>query len=263
MTVRINGKSQLIPIIGDPIIYAKSPEWLSDAFSARGMNHVCVPMQVSPADLDRVLSGLSAVPNVAGLLVTMPHKRAIFPLCATVSERSAMLETVSVMRRNADGGWHGDVLDGKSFVQAQIDHGARPAGARALLLGAGGAGSAIGVTLLEAGVQELVIHDVSAAQADRLAHGLTKLNLGRARSGPPDPTGFDMVCNATPLGMSAGDPLPLDASLLSPTNFVGDVIAGHGETALLQAARRAGCATANGDQMVQAVLGMTVDFFAA
>ncbi len=261
MTVKINGKSQLIPIIGDPIIYAKSPEWLSDAFGARGMNHICVPMQVSPAELSIVFQGLAAVANIAGLLVTMPHKQAVFPLCTTVSERSQMLKTVSTMRRNADGGWHGDVLDGKSFVQAQINRGARPKGGSALLLGAGGAGSAIGVALLEAGIKQLVIHDVSEARAGQLEQTLTGLNLGQVRVGPPDPTGFDMVCNATPLGMSEGDPLPLDVSLLSPANFVGDVIAGHGETALLRAARLAGCKTANGDDMVRAVLEMTVDFF--
>lgn len=261
MTVKINGESQLVPIIGDPIIYAKSPEWLSDAFSARGMNCLCVAMQVSSADLHSAFHGLAVVPNVAGLLVTMPHKRAVFPLCTTVTERSKMLETVSVMRRSADGGWHGDVLDGKSFVQAQIDHGAQPKGGSALLLGAGGAGSAIGVALLEAGIKELVIHDVSETRAGQLAQTLTGLNLGQVRVGSPDPTGFDMVCNATPLGMAEGDPLPLDVSLLSPANFVGDVIAGHGETALLRAARLAGCKTANGDDMVRAVLEMTVDFF--
>jgi shikimate dehydrogenase len=69
-----------------------------------------------------------------------------------------------------------------------------------------------------------------------------------------------MVCNATSLGMSEGDPLPVDADLLIPSMFVGDVIAGHGETPFLAAARAAGCKTANGDQMVEAVQEMMLDF---
>jgi shikimate dehydrogenase len=69
-----------------------------------------------------------------------------------------------------------------------------------------------------------------------------------------------MVCNATPMGMAAGDPLPVAANLLAPSMFVGDVIAGHGVTPLLQAARSAGCKTANGVQMVEAVQEMMLDF---
>lgn len=90
---------------------------------------------------------------------------------------------------------------------------------------------------------------------------LAKSGAAIVRTGLPDPSGFDMVCNATPSGMGDDDPLPLDPRLLGPQNFVGDVIAGHGETRLLNAARLAGCRTATGDQMVEAVLGMTADFF--
>lgn len=261
MALTLNGETRLIPIIGDPIIYAKSPEWMSETFSARGENCLCVPMQVRKPDLGPVLAGLSIVPTVVGLLVTMPHKGEIFRHCATVSDRSRLLEAVSVMRRNPDGSWHGDILDGKSFVQAQINHGARVPGARALLLGAGGAGSAIGIAFIEAGLGELVIHDVDAGRAESLAQKLGGLGQTRIATGPADPTGFDLVCNATPLGMAEGDPLPLDPALLRAEMFVGDVIAGHGETPLLRAAHEAGCRTANGDHMVEAVLDITADYF--
>jgi shikimate dehydrogenase len=70
-----------------------------------------------------------------------------------------------------------------------------------------------------------------------------------------------MVCNATPLGMAARDPLPVPAGALVPSMFVGDVIAGHGLTPLVQAARAAGCKTATGVQMVEAVQEMMLDFF--
>lgn len=261
MARKLDGETRLVPIIGDPIIYAKSPEWLSEEFARRGHNDICVPMQVAEDDLDLAIQGLSRIRNVTGLLVTMPHKKVIFRYCTTVSNRSALLETISVMRRNPNGGWHGDVLDGNSFVKAQVENGARPQGARVLLLGAGGAGSAIGVALLEAGVRELIIHDVEEARSAQLAEVLATLKRGRTISGPPDPTGCDMICNATPMGMAKADPLPMDTKMLTSAMFVGDVIAGHGETAFLHAARTAGCRTANGDEMVAAVLGMTVDFY--
>jgi len=92
--------------------------------------------------------------DVDGILVAMPHKFTAFALCATSSERTKMLGVVSVIRRNPDRTWHGDMLDGLAFVKAQKDHGAQPEGARVLLVGAGGAGSAIAIALLEARVGE-------------------------------------------------------------------------------------------------------------
>src|SRR5689334_16706828 len=161
MLEQLNGETRLFPIIGDPIIYVKSPERLTSGFAARGHNGICVPMQVSEGDLESVMQGLTRIRNIDGLLVTMPHKFAAYSYCATSSERSRLLKVVSVMRRNADGSWHGDMLDGLAFVQAQTNQGAHPQGARVLLIGAGGAGSAIAITLLESGVRELIIHDAN------------------------------------------------------------------------------------------------------
>ena len=260
MPGNLSGESRLFPIIGDPIIYVKSPQRLTSGFEARGHNGICIPMQVSTADLEAVMGGLTRTANVDGLLVTMPHKFTVFTYCATSSETARLFGVVSVTRRNPDGTWHGDMLDGESFVKAQIDNGAHPKGARVLLLGAGGAGSAIAIALLGAGVRELIIHDTDEARTAKLLELLARLGAGRLRAGSADPTGCDMVCNATPMGMAAGDPLPVAANLLTSSMFVGDVIAGHGVTPFLQAAQAAGCKTANGDQMVEAVQEVMLDF---
>src|SRR5215211_570274 len=89
---------------------------------------------------------------------------------------------------------------------------------------------------------------------------LSDLGQARVSAGPPDPTGFDLVCNASPLGMEDDDPLPVDAALLNSSMFVGDVIAGHGVTPFLQAAQAAGGETASGDHMVEAAQDLMVDF---
>ena len=159
-----------------------------------------------------------------------------------------MLNAVSIIRRNADGTWHGDMLDGHAFVKAQIDHGAQPDGARALLLGAGGAGSAIAIALLDAGVRELIIHDPDNSRVKALIDLVADLGHGQVIAGPGDPTDCDLVCNATPLGIEDGDPLPVGPAMLAGLMFVGDVIAGHGLTPLLAAAEAAGSKTANGGQ---------------
>jgi shikimate dehydrogenase len=216
----LSGATRLFPIIGDPIKYVESPQRLTRTFEKRGYNGICVPMQVPEADLDTVMAGLTASLNVDGILVTMPHKFAAFTHCATSSKRAKLLGVVSVVRRNPDGTWHGDMLDGLAFVKAQKDHGAQPEGARALLVGAGGAGSAIAIELLQEGVLELVIHDADQSRVATLLDLLSDLAEGRVSAGPPDPTGCDLVCNATPMGMEENDPLPVDAALLRSSMFV-------------------------------------------
>ena len=256
----LSGETRLFPILGDPIKYVQSPARLTSSFAARGHNGICVPLQVPNDDLASVMQGLTRIPNIDGLLITMPHKYTAAAYCATRSVPSQLLDVVSVMRRNADGSWHGDMLDGLGFVKAQIDQGAQPDGARVLLVGAGGAGSAIAIALLEAGVRELIVYDTNEPRRTRLLQVVSDIGDDRVTTGPADPTGCDMVCNATPLGMADGDPLPVAAELLTSSMFVGDVIAGHGETPFLSAARAAGCKTANGDQMVEAAQDMIVNF---
>ncbi|MBU6257834.1 MAG: shikimate dehydrogenase [Burkholderiales bacterium] len=255
-----DGETRLFPILGDPIRFVKSPQQLTLGFARRGHNGVCIPMHVAQSGLDPVMQGLARTRNVDGLLVTMPHKHAAFAYCGTCSDTSRRLGAVSVMRRNRDGTWHGDMLDGQAFVGAQLGAGARPAGARVLLIGAGAAGSAIAIALLGAGVRELIIHDADEARVARLLRILDLRGGQRAISGPPDPTGCDIVCHATPTGMANSDPLPVAAHRLQASMFVADVVAGHGVTPLMQAARAAGCATADGVQMVQAVQEAMLDF---
>ncbi|MDR5817125.1 shikimate dehydrogenase [Caballeronia sp. LZ033] len=260
MTEKLNGATRLFPIIGDPIRFVKSPQKLTRGFVARGHNALCLPMQVANDDLDVVMRALTLTANVDGLLVTMPHKQSAFAYCASVSDTARLLGAVSVMRRNADGTWHGDMLDGLAFVKAQTDHGAHVSDGRALLIGAGAAGSAIAIALLEAGISELIIHDADEARSAWLAGKLGEPDRRRVRVGPANPTGCTLVFNATPMGLHGDDPLPLRRDLLDASMFVGDVIAGHGVTPLLAAAQAAGCKTANGVQMVEAVQEMMLVF---
>lgn len=260
MTINLNGRTRLYPLLGDPIIYARSPDWLSKHMAKRGMNMISLPMEVPDGALEVVMKGLAATRNVDGLSLTMPHKITGFKYCKTVTETSRMLGVVSAIRRNKDGSWHGHTTDGDAFVKAQIDNGAKVDGARVLVLGCGGAGSAIAISMLDAGARQVVVSDVDAGRMRKLIDLLKPKAGDRISAGTNDPRGFDLVSNATPMGMADGDPLPLDPSHLQPSMFVGDVVAGHGETRLIGAARKAGCRTADGDAMVVAVLDVMCDF---
>jgi shikimate dehydrogenase len=254
---QLDGATRLFPIIGDPIDYVESPVRLTRTLAARGHNGLCVPIRVPAGKLPEAMDGLAAMLNVDGVLVTMPHEFEALNHCATRSERTRLLGVVSVMRRNEDRTWHGDMLDGLAFLRAQQNQGAKIENGRALLLGAGGAGRAIAIALLDAGVREVIVHDPDSARVQSLVE---LMNSPRIVVGAPDPSGCDLVFNATNMGMEADDPSPIDVSLLDQSMFVGDVIAGHGTTPLVQAARSAGCGTATGTQMVEAVQDLMADF---
>jgi shikimate dehydrogenase len=261
MTINLNGRTRLYPLLGDPIIYARSPDWLSKHMAKRGMNMISLPMEVPDGQLKVVMDGLAATGNVDGLSLTMPHKITGVQYCATLSETSEMLGVVSAIRRNKDGSWHGHTTDGDAFVKAQIDNGAKVDGARILVLGAGGAGSAIAISFLEQGAKEVAVYDLDTSRSERIV-GLLKDREGdRIKvAASNDPTGFDIVSNATSMGMDDNDPIPLDPEKLTASMFVGDVVAGHGETKIIKAAKAAGCKIADGDAMVVAVLDVMCDF---
>lgn len=130
-------------------------------------------------------------------------------------------------------------------------------------IGAGGAGSAIAMALVEAGVRTLAIHDTDVARRDQPIAKLKSLGRGEIDVGTADPTGFDLVANATPLGMKAGDPLPVDVSKLKPGTFVGCVITSPAISPLIEAARRQECPTSTGTDMYNALQNSMLDFLFA
>ena len=256
----LSGATRVHFIVGDPIAQVKSPAGVTQAFASHGQNAVCVPAHVSPANLAAWVQGASLAHNVDGIIVTVPHKFACTDLCGTTSDRAAFLHTVNTMRRNADGTWHGDMFDGLGFVTAMQDNGCQPAGKRALLVGAGGAGSAIAHALVMAGVSELAIHDPDDQRRGSLVDRLASLDRCPVAHGSSNPAGFDLVLNATPVGMKPSDPYPLDVNQLQPGMFCGCVITAPAVTPFIAAAREKGCNTMTGADMFARVRDLMVAF---
>lgn len=260
MLEMLSGETRVFVIIGHPIAQVKAPAGMTKGFAERGRNAIVVPIHVLPEDVDGFIDALGPIRNIDGIIATVPHKFAARRHCATVSARAQLLESANVVRRNADGSWHGDMTDGLGFVAAMMQTGCRPQGQRALLVGAGGAGSAIGLQLLDSGVAELAIHDMDEAKRGSLIAKLSGMHPGKLIAGSVDPTGFGIVANATPMGMKDGDPLPVEAAKLKPETFVGDVITLPEVSPLLEAARRIGCKTQTGVGMFLAQRELMLDF---
>lgn len=256
-----SGATRVLFIVGDPIAQVKSPSGVTAQLRQRGADAVVVPAQVAPADLAGWVAAMRAQKNVDGIIVTVPHKFAALALCDELSPRSRSIGAVNVMRRTARGGWYGDMCDGQGYVVGLRKAGCEPRGLRALLVGAGGAGSAIAHALVDAGVAHLALHEADVARREALAAKLRAYGPVVPTVGSADPSGHDLVINATPMGMKAGDPLPFDVTTLSPTQFVGDVVTMPAVPPLIAAARERGCRTMTGTGMFEAVRDGIVDFY--
>jgi shikimate dehydrogenase len=127
----------------------------------------------------------------------------------------------------------------------------------------GGAGSAIGLELLDRGAAGVAVHDIDPARRDRLVAKLAQRYPGKVAPGSADPRGFDIVAHASPCGMQAGDPLPVDVAGLLPATFVGCVITAPAVSPLVAAARELGCPSSVGGDMFQAERVLMLDFLQA
>lgn len=255
-----NGATRLHIIVGDPIAQVKSPAGMTRNFLARGLNAMCVPMHVKPSDLASTVHGASLARNVDSIIVTIPHKFACSNLCQDLSPRSRFLGAVNIMRRTAEGGWYGDMLDGLGFVAAIRARGGEPKGKRALVVGAGGAGCAIALAFVDEGVASLAIHDEDHTRRDALIARLTSHSRVPVDAGSADPSGYDLVANATPAGMRFGDPYPVLVEKLSPETFCACVITEPIPAPWIAAAIARGCPTSDGVDMFKAEQSMMMDF---
>lgn len=255
----LNGATRLFPVVGDPIAQVKSPAGMTEAFAARGADAVCIPFHVAPADWPAFIAAIRIIQNVDGMIVTVPHKFAAFAACDMVTPRARFLGAVNMIRRQEDGRLLGDMSDGAGFVAACRANGAAFAGRRALLIGTGGAGTAIAHAVAEAGVGQLVLCDIDETRRDALIARLVGAGFPVEAAGN-DATGFDLVLNATPLGMRPGDPLPIVPGSLRAGQFVGDVVTRPEVPPFIAEARRLGLGTSTGFDMFGEVRTLMLDF---
>lgn len=250
-TLKIDGETLIYLIIGHPIGQVKSPASLSQIMADRGYNGIVLPVHVLPQDLAGWIDQARAMRNCRGIVITVPHKGPCLEFCTATTPRAKAAGAVNIMIRDGDT-WIGDATDGHGYLDGIEAEGFDVAGKPALLVGGGGAGSAIAYEILARGASELALHDIDTARRDALIARLDAAFPGRVRAGGTDPRGFALVANATPLGMREADPLPVEVEHLSAEQFVADVVTRPAVPALIAAARAAGCRTMPGAGMFNA-----------
>ena len=242
----------LIGLVGSGIGPSLSPALHEREAGELGLSYVYRLL-----DLDVIGSPVGDVLRAArndgfhGLNITHPAKQAVLPhLDELVPEAAALGAVNTVVFRNGRAIGHNTDATGfarslsRGLPDAKMDD--------VVLLGAGGAGAAVGHALLSLGTGWLGVHDVDPTRSARLVGALQRrFGTDRAEVCAPDAVRTaDGLVHATPTGMAAHPGLPIEESLLRAELWVADIVYRPLETALLAAARERGCRVLHGGGMV-------------
>ncbi len=243
-----SASSTVVGVMGDPVRHSLSPLLHNTAFAALGLDWVSVGFPVKEGGAPSALAALVPL-GIAGLSVTMPHKRVVRALVDECTEVAGRLDAVNCVI-NRDDRLVGDNTDGQGFLEALgRGTGMDPRARRCVVVGAGGAARAVVLALYEAGAGEVVV--VARRPEAALAAAALAGEVGRVGSAREAPE-CDLIVNATPIGMVGHSKQPpvVPAEALGPGQVVVDLIYEPAETAWMAAAARRGATVLGGIGML-------------
>jgi shikimate dehydrogenase len=262
----ISGSTDVYLILGDPIEQVLAPETFNPLFAQFGRDAVLVPVQVAPDHLHSFVKATFLTKNIKGLWVTIPHKTSVMDLMTRCCDLARLAGAVNAVRRNADNTLEGGLFDGEGFISSLDHFNITYAGKKVLLLGAGGAAAAIGASLVQRSTSghaaELALFDPTPGRASALASRLAGSQTARVyATDSSDPAGFDLVVNASPLGLKARDPLPCDVARIDAHAALVDIVMKNYPTPLISAARARGLQAEPGFEMLIQQAHLYMEFF--
>jgi shikimate dehydrogenase len=243
----INAATRLCAVLGAPIRHSASPAMHNAAFAALGLDWRYLAFEVDSKNLRAAIAGAKAM-GFAGLNLTVPHKLLAIEMMDALDESAKIWGAINTIRFDEKGatGFNTDA-DGLANSLRE-DLGIELHGAKVLLLGAGGAGRTAALKLASENVAELFLVNRTPSKAGEIANEIKKrFPSVKVVVGFPK-ADVDLILNATSLGLKTDHVSPLDGKRFSlkQTRAVYDMIYRPAETALLKAAKAAGCQTANG-----------------
>lgn len=253
----INSAADVYLILGDPVEQVRAPEVFNLIFQTLGMDAVMVPVQVPAAGVRDFVRAAFSARNIKGLLLTIVHKSLVMNMLGECSELGRLAGAVNAVRCDTQGRLAGELFDGVGLVSSLNAFNICYTGKRVLLLGAGG-GAAIAASLVspasaasKGAAAEVALYDPTPGKAQALARRLGAGGPAQVMSvASSDPAGFDVVVNASPLGLQAADPLPCDVSRMALEAALVDILMKNHPTLLVRAARTRGLAALIGFEML-------------
>lgn len=247
----ITGRTKTCFVVADPVHHLRTPASLNRIWEVAGNDVVTVAAHVRASDLGSFLTGIRVNASVLGTVVTVPHKENAAGLCDELGPNARLVGAVNVVRRTEDGRLIGETFDGLGFVAGLRVQGIEPEGQRVVVLGAGGAASAVAFALLSAGLATLDVSNRTATRAASL--------VGRLRAGVPSgdvQVGLDrlssatLVVNATSAGLNPSDASPMSSGDFPEGATAADVVMSAHPTPFLAAAAARGIRTHEGIHML-------------
>lgn len=261
MSNHITGHTGLLALLGSPVAHSISPAMHNEACNALDLDYTYLAFDVPEDKMPEAVEGFRTL-GVRGWNITMPGKNIMCRLADRVSKASEISGSCNTIV-NDGGVLTAYTTDGIGFMKACQEAGFDPVGRNMTLLGAGGAATAILVQAALDGVKSINVFNIRDAfypRAEEIAHQLneetdckvTVHDFADLQALEDSIANSQILVNGTSVGMAPHEdscPLP-DLGVLRPDLFVFDVIYNPRETRLLQAAREAGCQTANGLYML-------------
>lgn len=245
--MNITGTTKILGLFGYPVSHTLSPAMHNSASDSLGLNYTYLPFLVKPEDLKEAVQAIRAL-NFNGVNVTVPHKEKVIPFLDVLDKEASLIGAVNTIV-NRDGNLHGYNTDGRGFIRSLEESGLSPEGIKALIIGAGGASRAIAFSLALSGASDIGLFDIDREKAHSLvqdiqnekfnSHQITEITSVKK---------YQLIINATPLGLKEGDPLPLEPDLIMPGMFIYDAI--YKKTPLLQEAEKKGAQGTEGSGML-------------
>ncbi len=252
--LRIDGKTKIVGVFGWPVGHSLSPAMHNAAFSHTGLNYIYLPFKVEPSNLSEAIAGLIPL-GIGGVNLTIPHKREAVKYLDEVMDEAALTRSVNTIVVR-EGKLIGCSTDGEGFITSlseDLHFSAR--GKKVVILGAGGAGSAIAFALAREKVSKLVIANRTPERGGRLVNEI-KQNFPEVQTRAirfskgetsDEVRGCELLVNATPLGMNADAPgAIIEQGCLGAGHAVFDIVYSPPLTPLLSLARQAGARWVNG-----------------
>lgn len=240
----------MLALLGDPVDHSGSPEIQNAAFRAAGVDGVYVAVRCAGADLDGFMRGLARANG--GGNVTLPHKEKAASILDVRSEAVRRTGACNTFWGDARGRLHGDNTDVEGFrraLHAFLE--GRVQGIRVLLLGGGGAARAALLALVEEGADEVLVYNRTQERARAVARRIGG-QRARVAAGMRAVEGgeYDLVVNATSVGLDPEDPSPIDFHLLNRAAAAMDLVYAPHPTPFVRAAEALGIRATDGSEML-------------
>ncbi len=258
----IRGSTRLFGIVGHPIEQVRSPEMFTAEFHRRGHDAILVPLHVLPADFDDCLPRLMKLANLGGLVFTIPYKAEAYRLASSLGEQARVVGAINALASESDGKWRGEIFDGLGCVEGFRRRDIAFAGKRIALIGAGGAGAAVGVAIASEHPRAVRLFDIDVTRVEALAARIAQVDPAiKVAIGPPDVGDIDILLNVSPVGMLGDTRIPLAVDRLPSSLVVFDAVVKPDRTPLLALAEACGCTTVYGREMMRGQIARMTDFF--